>query len=83
MAHPNYPATQFVLEHFFNACVEESSKILAEEIRKINIAKNHKPFNPASQQHKQFLQLYATKVTQLQSAHPYINFSAEQTYFNV
>ena len=82
MAHPNYPATQFVLEHFFNACVDEASKNLAEEIRKINIAKNHKPFNPASQQHKQFLQLYASKIAQLQVAHPYINFTAEQAYFN-
>ena len=81
MAHPNYPATQFVLEHFFNACVDEASKSLAEEIRKINIAKNHKPFNPTSQQHKQFLQLYANKVAQLQAAHPYINLTAEQAYF--
>ena len=81
MAHPNYPATQFVLEHFFNSCVDEAAKSLAEEIRKINIAKNHKPFNPASLQHKQFLQLYANKLEQLQAAHPYINFTAEQGYF--
>ena len=82
MAHPNYPATQFVLAHFFEACVAEESKILAEEIRKINIAKKHKPFNPASQQHKQFLQLYANRVAQLQAAYPYISFTAETTYFN-
>ncbi|TKK66115.1 GSCFA domain-containing protein [Ilyomonas limi] len=83
MAHPNYPATQFVLEHFFDACVEESAKSLAEDIRKINIARNHKPFNPASQQHKQFLQQYASKVAQLQAAHPYLNLTAEKAYFNV
>ncbi len=82
MAHPNYPATQFVLEHFFDACVSEEAKKLAEEIRKINIAKNHKPFNAASQQHKQFLQLYAHKVAQLQAAHPYLSFAEEQAYFH-
>ncbi len=81
MVHPNYTATQFVLEHFFEHCVEVPAKKLAAEIRKIIIAKNHKPFNPASLQHRQFLQLHTDKVRQLQLMHPYLDFSEEAAYF--
>ncbi len=81
MAHPNYTATQFVLEHFFEYCIEPTAKTLSEEIRKIGIAKNHKPFNPSSQQHKLFLASHANKVQHLQQQHPYLTFSEELSYF--
>ena len=81
MAHPNYAATQFVLEHFFESCVDKPAKDLSEEIRKIMIAKNHKPFNGASQQHKQFLASYAAKVKSLQQQHPYLDWSDDLRHF--
>ena len=81
MAHPNYAATQFVLENFFDCCIEPSAKTLSEEIRKVMMAKKHKPFNAASQQHKQFLLSYAAKVAQLQTQYPHLDFSAELSYF--
>ncbi len=52
LAHPNYAATQFVLEKFSDACFNQSTKELVEEIKKIIIAKRHKPFNPQSSLHK-------------------------------
>ncbi len=82
MAHPNYPATQFVLEHFFEHCVDAEARSLAEEIRKIVIAKNHKPFNPLSNQHKQFLLSHKVKAQQLQAQHPYINLGEEIAHFS-
>ena len=82
MAHPNYAATQFVLEHFFESCVDANAKELSEKIKKVMIARNHKPFNPASQQHKQFLASYAGKVQTLQQEHPYLNLSEELRYFS-
>ena len=82
MAHPNYPATQFVLEHFFEHCVDAEAKSLSEEIRKIVAAKNHKPFNPASSQHKQFLELNKSRTEQLQAKHPYLDFSDEIAFFS-
>ncbi len=82
MAHPNYAATQFVLEHFFESCVDANAKELSEKIKKVMIARNHKPFNPASQQHRQFLASYAGKVQTLQQEHPYLNLSEELRYFS-
>ncbi len=81
MAHPNYAATQFVLEHFSASCVEENARALAEEIRKMVIAKNHKPFNSASQQHKSFLLSHLAKAEMLQQQHPHLDFNEELSYF--
>jgi len=46
LAHPNYAATQFVLEKFSESCFDEVTKQLIEEIKKLVIAKKHKLFNP-------------------------------------
>ena len=82
LAHPNYAATQFVLEKFSENCFDEVTVRLAEEIKKIITAKNHEPFNPHSQQHKLFLQSYLTKVKELQQQYPGLDFTEEIAYFS-
>lgn len=82
LAHPNYAATQFVLENFFECCIEPEAKTLSEEIRKLVMAKNHKPFHAASMQHKQFLLSNAAKAGQLQKQYPHLDFSSELAYFS-
>jgi len=67
LAHPNYAATQFVLEKFSEACLDESTRQLMEEIKKLVIAKKHKPFNPESGLHKKFIQQHLSKANELQS----------------
>ncbi len=83
LAHPNYSATQFVLESFSENCFDEDTKTLMEEIKKTLTAKNHKPFNPQSQQHKKFLQAQLEKVKLLQQQCPFINFEKEVEYFSM
>jgi GSCFA family len=81
LAHPNYAATQFVLEKFSENCLDDTAKKLAEKIKKITIATNHKPFNPASQQHKKFMLTQLEKAKQLQQQYPFLDFSKELKYF--
>jgi hypothetical protein len=45
-------------------------------------ARNHKPFNPASDQHKRFLQANLEKIKKIQSQYPHINFIEEATFFS-
>ncbi|MBK8496587.1 MAG: GSCFA domain-containing protein [Chitinophagaceae bacterium] len=52
MVHPNYAATNYVWEKFIATCIDEPSQQLMKEIAVIVAAKNHKPFNPSSEQHK-------------------------------
>ena len=77
LAHPNYAATQFVLEKFAESCCNESTRSTMEEIKKLVIARNHKPFNPTSNLHKQFLTAQLAKAELLQKQLPYINFKEE------
>lgn len=81
MVHPNYAATSYVWEKFIAACIDEPSQQLMKEISVIVAAKNHRPFNPASEQHKKFLQTNLEKLKKLQEQHPYINFEEEKNYF--
>jgi hypothetical protein len=82
LAHPNYAATQFVLEKFSETCFDGSTQELMKEIRKIVIAKNHTPFNPHSQQHKKFLQTHLEKTKILQQQNPWMDFSKELVHFS-
>ncbi len=82
MVHPNYAATSYVWEKFIATCIDESSQLLMKEIAVIVAAKNHKPFNPTSEQHKKFLQANLKKLQKLIQEHPYINFTEEKSYFN-
>lgn len=81
LAHPNYAATQFVLEKFSENCFDANTNALMEEIRKIITASNHKPFNPSSGMHKKFLQTQLQKALALQQQYPYLDFSKEVAFF--
>jgi hypothetical protein len=83
MVHPNYAATNYVWEKFIATCIDEQSQQLMKEIAIIVSAKNHKPFNPTSNQHKKFLQINLEKVNKLQLQFPYLNLTEEEFYFKL
>lgn len=82
MVHPNYAATNYVWEKFVETCIDEPSRSLMKEIATIVSARNHKAFNPASEQHKKFLQVNAEKVKQLMKAYSYLDLNEEAAYFS-
>lgn len=81
LAHPNYAATQFVLEKFSESCLDEEAQQLSEEIKKLVIARNHKPFNAESNQHKQFLQTQLQRTKQLKEKYPFLDMTKEFDFF--
>jgi hypothetical protein len=54
---------------------------MMKDIAVIVAAKNHKPFNPTSEQHKKFLQTNLEKVKKLQRQFPHLNLKEEENYF--
>lgn len=80
MVHPNYAATNYVWEKFIAACIDEPSQQLMKELAVIVAAKNHKPFNPTSEQHKKFLQTNLEKVKKLQQQYPHLNLKEEENF---
>ncbi len=81
LVHPNYYATQYVWEKLVESCLSEATKELLPIIKEINLAYQHKPFNPATQLHQQFLQKYAQVTKQLMEKHPELDFRKELNYF--
>jgi hypothetical protein len=81
LVHPNYFATQYVWEKLVDACMDEKTKGLMEEIHAVNLAFQHKAFNPSSQQHRTFMQNVHRKATALQEAYPFLDLQKEISYF--
>lgn len=82
MVHPNYQATQFVLEKFMQSFVTEDSQKVAEEIQKIVIARRHKPFQPSTEAHKKFLRSHYEKTLEMQKRYPQLDLQDELEYFS-
>lgn len=82
LVHPNYMATEFVLDHFTKACIDEESQELMQEIKKIMIARKHKAFQPDTNAHKQFLRSHFEKVKLLQEKYSFLDLKKEMEYFN-
>lgn len=81
LAHPNYAATQFVMEKFSDSAFREPTLQLIKEIRQIVTARNHKPFHPHSKQHQQFLQQHLELTERLQAEHAYLHLDEEVSNF--
>ncbi|MEO6489384.1 MAG: GSCFA domain-containing protein [Ferruginibacter sp.] len=82
MVHPNYAATNYVWEKFIATCIEEQSQQLMKDISVIMSAKNHKPFNPESGQHKKFIEITRERLHELSGRFPYIDLSEEVKFFD-
>ena len=81
MVHPNYPATEFVMEKFKENFIDVETQQLMEEVKKIVIARKHKAFQPETNAHKTFLKSHFDKTKELQSKFPFLNLLDELNYF--
>lgn len=81
LVHPNYQATRYVWEKFTGVCMNEDTRTLMKEIAEIQLAFQHKPFNPSTSQHRAFLENYLSKTSHLQEKHANLDLSAEIGYF--
>ena len=82
LVHPNYPATEFVLEKFAESCIDENTQQLMQEVKKIIIARKHKPFQPETKAHLQFLITHFEKAKLLQEKYSFLDLKEELVYFS-
>jgi hypothetical protein len=81
LVHPNYMSTEFVLEKFAASFIDEESRELMEEVRKIVIARKHKPFQPLTKAHRDFLFSHAEKTRSMMNKYPFLHLNDELSYF--
>jgi hypothetical protein len=83
MVHPNYAATEFVLEKFMENYIDDESASIAEEVKKIVTARKHKAFQPGTKAHQQFLRNNFTKAQEMMKRYPFLQLEEELVYFNM
>ena len=82
LVHPNGTAINFVFEKFCDSFLDDSSKKMMTEIKKILSAVNHKPFFKESLEHQKFIAGQLKNINKIESEYPFINLSKEKDYFS-
>jgi lysophospholipase L1-like esterase len=82
LVHPNYAATQFVLERFSEYAFHPHTRALNDEIRSLLTARRHRVQHPTTDAHRHFLQAHLQKTLALKDQHPELELSAELEYFS-
>jgi hypothetical protein len=81
MVHPNYQATEFVFNKFLEAFIAEDCQKVMEEVKRIVTAYRHKPFQPGTEAHQNFLKTFCEKAQKLQMQYPNLDLTREIQYF--
>lgn len=82
LVHPNFAATEFVLEKFMETCMDDKTRELARQVKKLMIAYRHRPQQPDTQQHRHFMQQQWQKAKSLQEQFPFLNLKEQLDYFS-
>jgi len=83
LVHPNETAINYVFEKFCNSFLDNDSKKIMEEIKKLLAAVNHKPFLRESKAHQKFIASQIENIKRIESNYPFINLSKEKEYFSI
>lgn len=82
LVHPNYPATEYVLEKFTETCIDPETQEIMQELKKIVTARKHRAFQPETKAHQQFLMVHFEKAKELQEKYPFLDLREEIEYFS-
>ena len=82
MVHPNYAATQFVLEKFTEFGIHPDDLPVIEAVRKLVTARRHRSLHPATEAHSRFLREQYAKAEELATRYPFLDLREELAYFS-
>lgn len=81
LVHPNSQMSRYIWEKFCQAYFSEETLRINAEVEKIVAARNHRPFNPQSEEHQAFLKKQLELVRSLQAKHSFLDLSADERWF--
>lgn len=70
MLHPTDQAVEYIWERFADTFFDQSTRLFLEQWRPIKAALAHRPFNPDSDEHREFLKRTHEKVAALKNKYP-------------
>ena len=74
MIHPNHIAINYIWKKFYENWLSDEALELKKEVIKIQRGLEHKPFNPNSKEHQQFLASLQKKISTLKKKYSHISF---------
>lgn len=74
MVHPSELAVGYICELFMENLITDNSLSMAKEIEKINKSLAHRPINPDSESHKNFMLNLNKRISELKNKYPNIKF---------
>lgn len=74
MIHPSSLAIDYIWERFKQTWIDENALPTMDKVNEIQNGIAHRPFNPDSEQHHQFLQKLEQKKLQIQQQYSFIKF---------
>jgi hypothetical protein len=82
LVHPNRQMIQYIWEKFSATYCDKQTIKLMEEIGKLTVARDHRPFDPNSEQYRQFCEKQGDKARQLAEKHPYLDLKELIGFFD-
>ena len=74
LIHPNETAIDYIWDKFKIVWIDEKDYAVMDKVEQIQKGLLHKPFNPNSEQHQQFITGLEKKVKDLQAIYPFMKF---------
>ncbi len=72
MVHINPQAVDYIYQHFQDSFYSAETKAIEQQVLKLKQALNHRPFNPNTKVHQEFLERTKDKIIQLKQEYPEI-----------
>ena len=79
MLHPSHQAVEFIWDKFVNCYFNTSTKAVLAEVTAIRKSLSHKPFNPKSKNHQQFLKKCLQQIKTIQKKTPHYYWEKESS----
>ena len=74
LVHPNDLAITYIWKKFVSVWIAQEAWPTMEKVAAVQSGLNHRPFNPESLKHQEFLKALDQKITYLQKKYPYMKF---------
>jgi lysophospholipase L1-like esterase len=72
MMHPTDQAIDYIWQHFTDTFFTEKTKMIMDEVQKINLMKQHRPLHPNTEGYQQFVNNLQQKIDFLQRKYPFL-----------
>ncbi len=82
LVHPNKQMIAYIWEKFSGAWLEEETVRVMKSVGKLANARNHRPFDPGSEQHQEFCRKQLAEILSLGKQFPFLDLGELEDYFH-